>query len=99
MKIPQHTLIHYVRDNKGIPRGVMVAVKHEDGVCIGWSYCRKTDRFTKDMGLQIAIGRASLGLSGGSAAVPHKIAKQLDKFLSRANKYYKQYQWKLCDKS
>lgn len=93
MKIPAHTLIHYVRDNNGDPRGVIVAVKTNNDVSLGWSYCRKTDRFTKEMALQIAIGRAMQpGLSFcqyRSCAKPHQIAREFDKFVARCNKYYK----------
>lgn len=58
-KIPQQTLIQYVRDNNRTPRGIVVAIKLSNGkIGIGWSLCRKNERFIKDMGLQIAIGRA-----------------------------------------
>lgn len=103
MKIPANTIIHYVRDNKGNPRGVIVAVKLLDGnIGISWSYCRKTDRFTKDMALQIAIGRALTSavhmriLDAGDRAwiefaseMPHQIARDMAKFVDRCKKYYK----------
>lgn len=98
MKIPEHTLIHYVRDNKGSPRGVLVAVNVDNNIRISWSYCRKTDRFTKEMALHIAIGRAMICevvrpepacLPYGPIPMPHQVARELEQFTTRCKRYYK----------
>jgi hypothetical protein len=71
MEIPSNTLIHYIRDKKGNPLGALVSLRNSsDTFCVGWSVCRKTDRFTKEMALNIAIGRASYEVSGLSFATP-----------------------------
>lgn len=89
--IPKHTIIHYLRNSKGDPRGVIVAVKLEDSrFGVGWSYCRKTDRFTKKMALDIAIGRAMNGLLAvNKDNTPHQVSRNLPAFVKRCKKYYK----------
>ena len=74
--IPKHTVIQYVRDKKGIPYGVVVAIKSENGFDIGYSLCRKNDRFSKDMALKIAIGRAELSVGD----LPHSVRHMLPAF-------------------
>lgn len=96
--IPKHTVIQYVRSNKKIPYGVVVAIKSDNGFRIGYSLCNKKDRFNKRMALKIALGRASEALGsafantitiGGHGVIPHSIDRMLDKFESRCKKYYK----------
>ncbi len=92
-EIPKHTLIHYIRKGKRVPYGVIVAVKLPDGdVSIDYAICRKNDRFTKAMALEIAIGRAMNFKSIAvhyQRALPHSVAKVIDKFNQRASKYYR----------
>jgi hypothetical protein len=89
MNVPAQTLIHYLRDKKGNPRGVLVAVKLPDGeVSVHYSYCRKNDRFTKDMALQIAIGRAMTN-TNNFGSVPQQVLRELQKFNDRIMRYYK----------
>lgn len=91
--IPKHTIIQYIRYNNGDPRGVLVAVKFENNFRIGYSLCNKKDRFSKNMALKIALGRAYTGNPncdvGGSGVIPHPIDKALGEFASRCKKYYK----------
>lgn len=89
--IPKHTIIQYIRYNNGDPRGVLVAVKFENNFRIGYSLCNKKDRFSKDMALKIALGRAYTGNPNCviPLGTPHPINKALGEFASRCKKYYK----------
>jgi len=90
MNIPAQSLVHYVREKNGTPRGVLVAVKlDESHISIGWSYCRKTDRFTKERAIDIAFGRAMSGLALNSDQMPQQLHRDLPLFLERCKKYYK----------
>lgn len=48
----------FIRDRKNNPRGIAVAVKHENEIRYGYSLCNPVDRFDKKIGLKIAIARA-----------------------------------------
>jgi hypothetical protein len=88
--IPKHTVIQYVRNNKNIPQGVLVAIKSEDGFRIGYSLCNKKDRFNKRMALKIAIGRAEFSSDPAVVSVmPHPVKKMASAFWARCRKYYK----------
>lgn len=99
--IPKHTVIQYVRDKKGVPYGVVVAVKVEDSYRLGYSLCNKKDRFSKDMALKIALGRAEMsgdsdfafstcgGFMGEATKVPHPVRKMIPAFTDRCKKYYR----------
>lgn len=88
--IPKHTVIQYVRDKKGVPYGVVVAVKVDDGYRLGYSLCNKKDRFSKDMALKIALGRALWSLDPfGMNDIPHPVKKMLPTFSNRCKKYYR----------
>jgi hypothetical protein len=90
--VPSSTLISYSRDKKGNPRGVLVAVKVGDrgDFNIGYAQCRKGDKFSKNMGLKIAVGRAELGYNYNSFDnLPHNLRKMLPSFISRCERYYK----------
>jgi hypothetical protein len=90
--VPSSTLISYSRDKKGNPRGVLVAVKvgNRGDFNIGYAQCRKEDKFNKNMGLKIALGRASFDTSYHSLDnIPHDLRKMLPSFISRCERYYK----------
>jgi len=88
--IPKHTVIQYVRNKKNIPRGVLVAIKSEDGFRIGYSLCNKKDRFNKRMALKIAIGRAEFSSEPTVMNfMPHPVKKMASAFWLRCRKYYK----------
>jgi len=90
MTIPQHTVIQYVRNKKGIPYGVLVGVKREGGgFNLGYSLCKKGDKFSKEMALKIAIGRAVEDSWPAPHLVPRDVRKMVGDFLKRCNKYYK----------
>jgi hypothetical protein len=101
IEIPKHTVIQYIRDKSGKPRGALVAIKAEGGFGVGYSLCNKQDKFSKDMALKIAFGRALVGAeiqtrivsrfsdSSVGNCIPHLINKVLGKFTDRCKKYYK----------
>jgi len=90
--IPENTLISYSRDKKGNPRGLLVATKigSNGNFNIGYAQCRKTDKFSKKMGLNIALGRAEFDTSVHSLDnMPHNLRKMLPSFIQRCERYYK----------
>lgn len=96
INIPQHTVIQYVRDRHNIPRGVIIAIKTDDGYRLGYSLCNKNDQFSKYMALKIAIGRAEMN-SDDISVLPRPIAKMMPAFIVRCDKYYKTRGWE-CGK-
>ena len=91
--IPKHTLISYSRNKQGEPKGVIVAIPRGNGgdFNIGYAQCRKTDKFSKKMGLNIAIGRAEFdGDINSLDNMPHGLRKMLPAFIKRCQKYYKE---------
>ena len=84
-----NSLIQFVRDRKGQPRGVVVATVIDNKVKFGWSYTNTKlgDRFNKMRGLQIAFGRAEVGQCE-MVRTPHSVTKVLKKMTDRANKYF-----------
>ena len=91
VNIPQYSLISYYRDKKNNPRGVLVAIPHGNSgdYVIGFSQCRKSDKFSKDMALKIAIGRAKDEHIETWHNAPHHIRKMLPEFVKRCERYYK----------
>lgn len=88
VSIPRHTVIQYLRNKKGVPYGVLVAVKNPDSrYRVGYSVCNRKDRFSKQRALEIAIGRAEVCSDLGPT--PHDVAKNLGNFKDRCDKYYK----------
>lgn len=90
------TLKQMVRDRNGQPRGYVVATVINDAVRVGWSYTntKMGDRFDKQKGFAIALGRAENGW-GKNVRVPHNVSKSLDNIVKRAVRYYKnvQFSW------
>ncbi len=92
--LPKQTLIQYLRKKNGLPYGVIVAVRRDDGeVAVDFSLCNtKKDRFTKERALEIAIGRAmsSKKDDGNSDRIlPHSLYREMKKFNDRVCKYYR----------
>lgn len=87
----QNTLINYIRNKKGEPRGVVVAVKDKDEVVYGYSLCNPVDRWNKQQGVKIAIARAlSDGYNLPEASNSAKMVVEKFEHLSdRALKYFK----------
>ena len=91
LNIPAFSLVSYYRDKKNNPHGVLLAIpsKSDGGFNIGFAQCRKTDKFSKKMGLKIALGRAKYETIEGWINAPHNLRKMLPKFIKRCEKYYK----------
>ena len=84
------SLMQFVRDRNGNPRGVVVAAVINNEVRYGWSYTNTKlgDRFNKQRGLAIAHGRIDNGW-GDRTQVPHNVLKSLNHISNRAAKYFK----------
>jgi len=89
LTIPKFTVIQYVRNKKRVPYGVLVAVKVPEGFACGYSICNKKDRFSKQMALKIALGRAIITNIIGANDSPHEVRKMLPAFFDRCKRYYK----------
>lgn len=87
----ENTLINYIRNKKGEPRGVVVAVKNEGEVLYGYSLCNPVDKWNKQRGVKIAIARAlSDGYNLPEASNSAKMVIERFEHLSdRALKYFK----------
>jgi len=80
------TLIEYIKDKKNNRRGVLVATKETVGFSIGWSLCCKKDKFNREFGQDIAIGRAE---RNSRMKTPHSIHDKMVRFHNRAQRYFK----------
>jgi hypothetical protein len=79
------TLIKYLRDNNNHRIGVVVALG--SGV-VGWSKCCRKDKFDKELGTHIAMGRAMVGSNvkpPGGCGLEAAIGEMTD----RSQRYYK----------
>jgi hypothetical protein len=75
-------IFEYVRNKKRQRIGVVVAL---DKTSIGWSACNiKKDRFDKELGLKIAMGRAEHSVS----PIPPHILPTFNYMVDRAYRYY-----------
>jgi len=85
-----NTLHVYVRDRKNNPIGIVLALRHEDNTySLGWSYAkRKHDKFDKEIGLSIAMGRA-LCPRPCRSKVPYEVNKLIPQMEDRAKRYFK----------
>jgi hypothetical protein len=85
-----NSLVQFVRDRKGQPRGIVVATVINDEIRLGWSYTniKAGDRFDKSRGLRIALGSAESGQSH-SVTTPHSVHKVMTQITTRAERYYK----------
>ena len=81
----KNSIKQYIRDKKGHPIGVMVAVKSDGDISFGWSLCNKCDSFSKELGSKIADNRAR---SGKSYDIPGTVFHPLDKFRAKAQRYF-----------
>lgn len=81
----------FIRDRKNNPRGIVVAVREENGVYYGYSLCNPIDRFDKKLGIKIAVARALskdyfLPICPNTQNEIENLFKNLEK---RALKYFK----------
>lgn len=84
--------IPYVNYEKGKKFGVVVAI---DKDILGWSLCNKRDRFNKEKGLAIALGRAALASEMTASErfdfynrVPDSLVDLFEEIRDRSEKYY-----------
>ena len=75
-------LVKYVRNKKKKKIGVLVATGRDQ---VGWSLCRKTEKFDSNKGIDIAMIRTKSDEKPASS-----ISKEYDKMVERAERYYKQ---------
>jgi len=85
-----NSLFQFVRDRKGQPRGVVVATVVNNEIRYGWSYTntKAGDRFNKQRGIHIALGRIDNGW-GHNVVIPYNVTKVLNRMANRAEAYYK----------
>lgn len=73
-----------VKLHRGKPVGVVVAI---DKGKIGWSLCNKTDRWNREVGKNLAIGRAVNGIVAGKL-IPQTVFPVFLDMVRRAEKYF-----------
>jgi hypothetical protein len=73
----KNIVIQYVRDANKRPVGCLVGVRRGDTTQfdIGWSLCRKNDKFDRHQAIGLAVCRA-----GSQDVMPHTIRRALDSF-------------------
>jgi hypothetical protein len=89
--IPKHSLISYVRNKKGERVGVLVAKKIKSRFAeynIGFSKCRKGEKFDKVIGLNNAFIRADSMYTDN--IIPRSMKNDYDAFIKRCDRYYQE---------
>lgn len=88
--IDKPMLTQFVRDRKGQPRGMVIATVIDNEIRFGWSYTntKAGDRFNKSRAIQIALGRAEVGM-GYRVRIPHAVNKVYARMTPRAFNYFK----------
>jgi len=87
-KIPQQSLIAYVRNEQKELVGVVVASKIDGEIQFALSKCRKNDRFVKKFGLQVAFERLAVG-TPLPKNLPFGFETEITKLRERAKRYFK----------
>jgi hypothetical protein len=85
-----NSLVQFVRDRDGQPRGLVVATVIDDKIRLGWSYVntKAGDNFNKEKAYKIAFGRAEHRW-GPNVNMPHRVKKVYDNMTNRAVRYFK----------
>ena len=88
---PPKTLIKYLRKENGQPYGCVVAVDFGSVALgrkfkLGWSKCRKGDKFNKEQAVSMAKDKAQYGWDG---ATPRDVCGELTLMHKRALRYFK----------
>lgn len=78
----------YIKDRKENRVGVVLALKEDNNIYIGWSRAntRAGDKFNKEFGDRIAINRAK---TGSNKKVPHDFVPVIKDIAQRAERYFK----------
>ena len=94
--LTKNTIIQYIRNRHGKPIGVLMGVrrdtlsrKESSEYSIGWSLCNKKDKFDKEVALDMAWNRAWKRSSLDQRALPEKVNDQIQPFIKRCRKYFK----------
>lgn len=86
-------LIQYTRDKRNNRKGVLVAVKTNNGYSIGWASCSPKDKFDRTTGITLALERASKWgterASWQKQTKPLAIEAELQKFNARCQRYFR----------
>jgi hypothetical protein len=84
------SLVQFVRDRDGQPRGLVVATVIDDKIRLGWSYAntKAGDRFNKEKAYMIAFGRAE-NRWGNTVKMPHRVKNVYELMALRAIRYFK----------
>lgn len=84
-------IFEYVRDRHNNRVGVILALKNksDNTVTFGWSLCKKSDQFSRDVGIGIAINRALKFDRHPLLRIPHSMKQHFETFRKRAGKYFK----------
>lgn len=80
-------IFSYVKNENGQRIGIVTAISVDS---IGWSMCHMSkDKFDKDLGLRIALGRAK---NGSNTSIPRNsnLISTLDIMAERAARYFKE---------
>ena len=89
----QETIRTFIRDDKGQPRGIAVAIRKPEGLQYGYSLLNtRLDRFNKDLGIKIATARANSVKGYGLPLVPEREQLVIEAFVrlqERALRYFK----------
>lgn len=89
----QNTIRTFIRDEKGQPRGMALAIRTDEGLRYGYSLVNKRmDRFNKDLAIKIATARANSEIGYGLPVVPEREQLVIEAFArlqTRALKYFK----------
>ena len=82
-------IVQYHR-KKNQPRGVVVAFKDNNEVRVGWSLCRKCDKFDRHMGIHFAANRAeSIFSQDRLDEIPHSLRQEVGLIVDKAKRRFK----------
>jgi hypothetical protein len=89
----QPVLKQYIRDKKNNPIGILLATQEDNGIHIGWSLCSKKDKFNKEKGMTIALGRMNVYYIDNDmdymlTVIPNTIKKDFQYIYDRADRYF-----------
>jgi len=79
-------LVQYVTKSTK-KKGVMVAIPINSAVRFGWAMCHRRDKFNRELGKKIAMGRALC--ENKNYDLPASMKRDFKKFVNRAERYYK----------
>ncbi len=85
-------IVEHIKNSKGNPIATVVSKKINGKIYYGVSKCCKDDRFEKEIGTAIALGRlhvSSQRVDPLLTNVPHSIKRQFIRFIDRSIRYFK----------